>query len=84
VSVLVDIAALLKERDACLLALDEPRIRAYFLKYNRQTMPTDEELFWASVHKARTAIATLPRAARLESKAWLEQRGFHSLDAGTL
>ncbi len=70
------------ERDAAFLRLDEAAIRAYAEKYNI-TVPANGEAFWAGVHKVRAAITTLPRDARLASKAWLEEHGFH-LAPGTV
>lgn len=70
-----------KERDAALLSMDREKILAYARKWGAN-MPGDERVFWAAVHKARTATASLPMFERAASKAWLEQRGFQSMDNG--
>jgi hypothetical protein len=36
------------------------------------------------MHKARTALRSLPLDVRLESKRWLTERGMRSLDEGEL
>jgi hypothetical protein len=71
------------DRHEALLSLDREKIRAYMLKYNVPCPPT-EEMFWISVHKARTALLTLPRRSRRQSKQWLAARGYHSMDDGDL
>lgn len=72
------------ERDAALLSLDEDRIRAMHRKWTGDELPTDAVLFWGSIHKAITGIATLPLAFRRESKRWLGGHGLRSLDDGEL
>lgn len=73
---------MIQERDAALLSLDEARIRAYFRKYNGVPMPRDPEIFWRSVHKARTALRSLPMEARSISKRWLIAHNSKSSDDG--
>ena len=70
-----------RERDAALLSLDRHQIAAYCRKY-RVTMPTNEEVFWRAIHKARTANTALPMEARTTSKRWLIARGSEPLDDG--
>lgn len=72
------------ERNAALLSLDKEKILAYGQKWgvNFAKVPGDEEGFWASVHKARTAIPALPMAARVLSKRWLAERGMAGMDDG--
>lgn len=72
------------ERNDALLSLDKEKILAYGQKWgvNFSKVPGDEEGFWASVHKARTAIPALPMAARVLSKRWLSERGMASMDDG--
>ena len=71
------------ERDIALLSLDEARIRAHMAKWNIKT-PGNPNVFWAGIHKARTACTNLPREARLLSKMWLMARGYRSFDFGDL
>jgi hypothetical protein len=73
---------MLQERDAALLSLDERRLRAYFLKYNGKPAPSEPEVFWRAIHKARTACLSLPMEARIESKRWLIAHGSQPLDDG--
>lgn len=77
-----DIRKLIKARNAALLSMNETRIRAYFRKYSGQELPTEPEIFWRIVHKARTAITTFPMAARSASKRWLIEHGSEPLDDG--
>lgn len=77
-----DLATFLAERESALLSMDEQQIRAYFLKYNGNRGPDDPEIFWRAIHKARTAMTTLPMEARQESKRWLLARGSQPMDDG--
>lgn len=72
----------LAEREQALLSMDEQTIRAYFRKYNGDAGPPDAETFWRGIHKARTALGSLPMEARQESKRWLLARGSASMDDG--
>lgn len=82
----IDIAQFVKERDEVLLSMDESKIRAYHVKHNGYDpfVRFGPEVFWLSVHKAITGALSLPREFRLKSKAWLNERGSHSLDGGDL
>lgn len=75
-----------RERNAALLSLDKGKILAYARKWGVQLPfdPKEDELFWASVHKAITGIASLPLEVRRNSKAWLTARGFSAWDDGDL
>lgn len=64
----------LRKRDEALLSLDETKIRAYCREFGVK-MPSHPEVFWRAVHKARTAITTLPMAERQKSKDWLTKHG---------
>ena len=75
-------AQMIRERDEALLSMDAARIRAYFRKYNNTPMPSDPEIFWIAVHKARTALRSLPMEARSESKRWLIAHNAEPLDDG--
>jgi hypothetical protein len=77
-----DFKQLLRARDAALLSMDERRIRAYFQKYNGNPGPADPETFWRGVHKARTALKTLPMEERTKSKRWLIEHGSEPMDDG--
>lgn len=77
-----DLDAFKQERERVPLGMDEQEIRAYFLKYNGNAGPDDPEIFWRGVHKARTALQSLPMDARQQSKRWLIARGSESLDDG--
>jgi hypothetical protein len=71
------------ERDVALLSLDEQIIRTHNQKWGVQT-PSNLNVFWISIHKARTACRSLPREARMLSKKWLNARGYQSSDCGEL
>jgi hypothetical protein len=73
-----------RERDDALLSLDKEQLLAYARKWgvNLSYIPKSDELFWVSIHKARTAATSLPIAARQESKRWLHERGYQSMDDG--
>ena len=72
------------ERNEALLSLDEARIRAMFQKFNGTNLPTNQLVFWTSVHKAITGCKDLPIEFRRSSKQWLKSRGFQSNDDGEL
>lgn len=71
------------DRDHALLSLDLETLHAFMRKYNIR-IELDPDVFWPGIHKARTACRSLPREARLLSKAWLEERGMRSSDGGEL
>ena len=70
-----DLARFLVARDYALLSLDEQTIRAFARSFNATDLPSDPEAFWRTVHKARSAAATLPRHERQRSIDWLRARG---------
>ena len=76
----------LTDRNEALLSLDKKKILAYYKKWDVDIskMPKDDVdfLFWVSIHKARTALKTLPMEARIYSKKWLHGAGFRSMDDG--
>lgn len=80
----MDIKQFVKERDEALLSMDENKIRAHFLKWNKKELPKDLEVFWMTIHKARTGATSLPMAERQKSKQWLSEKGLHSLDDGDI
>lgn len=73
----------LQDRLTALSSNDEEVLKAYMRKYG---MPINDnpEVFWCAVHKARTALPSLPLELRLESKKWLDARGWQSFDDGEL
>ena len=81
---MTNLGAFLRERNAALLSLDKEKILAYARKWGAKLPfdPNDEEMFWCAVHKAITAIPSLPSEARSASKRWLQSRGYSSWDDG--
>lgn len=79
-----DLPTFLAERETALLSMDEQHIRAFFQKYNGNAGPADSETFWRGIHKARTALQTLPMEARQESKRWLIAHGSEPMDDGDI
>lgn len=78
----IDPAVIVAERNAAMLSMDEPTIRAYYLKYNGREAPADMEVFWRMVYKARTAIRTFPMEERQLSKRWLLAHDSEPMDDG--
>lgn len=74
-----DIEIFKKARNEALQSLDKEKIIAFM---NRYKIPysKDEQVFWASIHKARTACVNLPQAEIDLSKKWLSDRNLSSLD----
>lgn len=72
---------LIRQRDHALISMDAALIRSY-MREAGAPIPQDEEVFWGSVHKARTALTSLPLEERSKSKKWLQERGWQSLDDG--
>ena len=80
-----DIAAFVKERDEALLSGDVDRCMAFHAKHNPDSIvPNNREIAEIGMHKARTAALSLPMSARVESRKWLSERGYKSLDGGTI
>lgn len=77
-----DMEAFKRDREQALLSMDEQTIRAYLYHYNGNAGPTDSTVFWCGIHKARTALRTLPMDERSKSKRWLLARGFRPEDDG--
>jgi len=79
------IAAFTKERDEVLMSKDVDRVIAFQKKHNPgYPGPTDHKTAEIGMHKAITACLSLPLKVRMESREWLKQKGFRSLDSGTL
>lgn len=72
----------LKDRREALLSMDKEKLLAYAKKYEVKSIPSDDEIFWIGIHKARTACVDLPMEERSKSKQWLTNLGFRSLDDG--
>ena len=80
-----EIKAFVKERDEMLIAGDIDRMMAFHAKHNPGRTPfPNREVAEISLHKARTGALSLPIEVRLESKRWLSERGYRSLDDGDL
>ena len=71
-----------KERDAALLSMDKAKLLAYFQEWSDKQPPSDEKVFWASVHMARTGALSLPMFERAASKRWLLSRKLRTMDDG--
>lgn len=70
-----ELEAFMRDRDEALLSLDRDKLEAYFRKYD-VPMPADDLMFWTAIHKARTAVTSLPADERKKSREWLAQHGF--------
>jgi hypothetical protein len=81
VSEAFDFDTFIKERNEALLSLDKQKITAYMLKYE-VPFSQDERVFWASVHKARTAITSFPPDEIQKSRDWLAERGLSHMGDG--
>lgn len=77
-----EIESFKKERNTVLLSLDKEKIKN-FMRKNKAPIPR-KEVFWISVHKAITGCVSLPLKFRNESKQWLNDRSYYSLDDGEL
>lgn len=64
-----------KERDEALLSLDKKKIQKYAKKY-RISIPKNETVFWAGVHKAIISINSASEEQKKQSYDWLNERGF--------
>lgn len=82
--VAAEIKAFVKERDEMLMAGDIDRTIAFHAKHNPGHAFSCREVAEISMHKARTAAKTLPMNYRLDSKKWLDEHGYTSLDDGDL
>jgi hypothetical protein len=75
--------AYLAERDAMLLRGDPDELMVFMRKHNLH-QPSCREAAELTLHKTITGVMSLPLEYRLKSKAWLDARGYHSLDDGEL
>jgi hypothetical protein len=79
-----DMKQFLADRSAAFLSMDKPTILAYAILDGVGALQkcADSDIFWISVHMARTAATDLPMAERVKSKQWLNERGYRSMDDG--
>lgn len=70
-------------RNAMLLKGDIVEMQAFMLEHGVR-LPSCDEAAWVTLHKTITAVQSLPLDYRKKSKAWLTERGYHSLDDGEL
>ena len=88
-SALSELKRMVKLRDEALLSLDRDQILRYYKRYSSREeyawmANVESDVFWGAVHKARSANINLPIEARLESKRWLEAKGWQSWNEGEL
>ncbi len=79
-----EIKAFVKERDEMLIAGDIDRCIAFQKKHSPQVRIPARDIVEISLHKARTGAKSLPMSYRIESKKWLSDRGYQSMDDGDL
>lgn len=70
-------------RNAMLLKGSITEMQAFMIEHGIR-LPSCDEAAWVTLHKTITAAQSLPLDYRLKSKAWLTERGYHSLDDGEL
>lgn len=71
----LDMKNFVKERDEALLSLDKDKIMAYAKKY-QVSLPKNEKVFWAGIHKARLGVKSFSEEAKQISAEWLVNNGF--------
>lgn len=81
---MIDLEEFNRRKREALLSLDEGKIRAFAKEMGMDDFPDNPEVFWGSVHKAITGTPSLPIEFRRQSKKYLDDRGFRSLDDGDL
>lgn len=73
------------ERNAVLLTGDPAKCLAFAKKYNpHHAYPADQHVHEIMMHKAITAIVSLPLEYRKQSYRWLTEHGYRSDDDGDL
>jgi len=65
----------IRERNEALLSLDRNKIEAYLKKY-KESIPKNENVFWAAIHKARLAVTDFSEDVKEVSREWLTEHGF--------
>ena len=78
-----DIKKFIAARDAVLMTGDVDKVMAFFKEHNGHEI-TSREVSEVTMHKAITAVTSLPREYRAKSKAWLLDNGYSSFDDGDL
>lgn len=78
---LKEIKAYNRARNEMLLKCDIDALLE-FHKFHKLPVPSSRAMAEVTLHKTRTAVASLPMEERRKSKKWLLQRGFHALDDG--
>lgn len=79
-----EIKAFTAERDAVLIEGDLEKLKAFYRKHSPNISLPPDDVFENAFHKARTGAKSLPMELRKVSKAWLDARGYSSLDDGDL
>jgi hypothetical protein len=78
----IRIALFNAERDAMLLAGDLDALLAFTRRQRPDFVPTNRHVLEIMLHKARTAVYSLPMEVRSASKRWLLERGYEPHDDG--
>lgn len=71
------------ERNAMLLRGSVVELQGFMMKHGIR-LPSSDAAAEVTLHKTITAVPSLPLDYRKKSKAWLTERGYHSLDDGEL
>jgi hypothetical protein len=71
------------ERNAMLLKGSVVALQQFMMKHGLQ-LPSSDAAAEVTLHKTITGVRSLPLDYRKKSKAWLTERGLHSLDDGEL
>lgn len=79
------VADFVRERNEALITLDVDKVIAFHNKWNPDSqLNISRENSEIGMHKAITAVSNLPREIRMNSKRWLSERGYKSLDEGKI
>jgi hypothetical protein len=62
----------------------DPDALSEFMRSHGLRVPSSREAAEVTLHKTITGVMSLPLELRKASKAWLTERGYHSLDDGEL
>lgn len=76
-----EIAAFNKERNALLLEADVDKVIEFMVRHGG-LRPTSREVGEAAMHKAITAVVSLPLEHRRQSHRWLIEHNYTALDDG--
>ena len=80
---MIQIKTFIQKRNEMLLKGDIEALKAFQREWGLH-LPSCDEVAWVTLHKTITAVPSLPLWYRQQSKAWLTERGYHSLDDGDL